>query len=183
MITATSSGFEIRSNRLHLKIGIVAMIMGCVGLCFFVTMFSEFDSSPVDWFGAAFICLWLCLVFSGALVSFYRYSKTFYIGEEGVSYCSMFSKRYLAWRDIKDYGLSYEGRAQEGGSYSNSYLLYFAVEQQASKSKYKKKMTKDTLKISVSSDDYTYFSEKVMPFCAKKIDVVPFLPEDVPHFF
>ena len=117
------------------------------------------------------------------IVSFYRYSKTFFIGEEGVSYSSMFSKRFLAWLEIKDYGLSYEGRAQEGGSYSNSYLLFFAVEQQKCKSKYKKKMAKGTLKISVSSDDYTCFSENVVPFCSKKIDVVPFLPEDVPHFF
>ena len=78
--------------------------------------------------------------------------------------------------------MSYDGRINEGGDFSNSYILYFASEEQNSKSKFKKKLSKNVLKISVSSNDYAWLLQNVIPFCKSRIEGQPFVPEDVPHF-
>ena len=183
MIKATNNGFELKSNSLYLKIGIMATFMECIGLYFFLPMLFEFDGSIGDWVAAAFVCLWLGGVLFGALISFYKYSEKLIICEDGVSYSSMLGKRHLAWHEIQDYGLSYDGRVQDGANFSNSYILYFSKKKQENKSQFKKKLSKEVLKISVSSEDHACFRENVIPFCASKTEIQPFVPEDVPHVF
>ncbi len=181
----TNDGFELRSNPLFLKIGIVATVMECGAFYFFIPMFLEFDGSfadIADVIGAAFICLWLGVVFCGALYSFFKYSQKLFVREDGVLYTSIFGRRHLCWNEIKDYGLSYDGRVRDGGDFSNSYILYFATEKQSDKNKFKKKLLKKALKISVSSNDYAWLLENVFPFCKSRIAEQPFVPEDVPHF-
>ena len=120
--------------------------MECVGLHFFIPVLMEFDGSIGDFAVSAFICLWLGVVFCGALISFYRYSKRVVIDDDGISYNSMFGKHHLDWNEIQDYGLSYDGRSEDGAGYSNSYIIYFAKEPQKNKNQYKKKLSKTPLR-------------------------------------
>ena len=183
IIKSTNNGFELKSTSLFLKIGVCAAFMECVGLHFFIPVLMEFEGSIGDFAVSAFICLWLGVVFCGALISFYRYSKKVVIDDDGVSYNSMFGKHYLDWNEIQDYGLSYDGRSKDGVGYSNSYIIYFAKEPQKNKNQYKKKLSKNAFKINIMADDYAHFSECVIPFCMSKTDVQPFIPQDKPHFF
>lgn len=183
MIKSTNNGFELKPINLFLKIGVVAIFMECIGLYFFIPMFMEFEGSLGDFAGTAYICLWLGLVFCGALISFHRYSKKLIIDDDGVSYSSIFGKQHLDWNEIQDYGVSYEGRSHDGADFSNLYTIYFAKEIQKNKNLYKKKLSKHTVMINIEADDYTYFLERVVPFCMNKTDVQPFLPQDKPRFF
>lgn len=181
----TNNGFELRSNTLFLKIGIAATVMECGVLYFFIPMLLESDGSFVDIadvIGTAFICLWLGAVFCGALYAFFKYSQKLFVREDGVFYTSIFEKRHLCWNQIEDYGLSYDGRVQDGGDFSNAYILYFASVEQDCKNKFKKKLSKKALKISVSSKDYVWLLENVFPFCQTRTGKPAFVPEDVPHF-
>ena len=180
MIKPTDRGFEIKTDSLHLKIGIVAAIMGCGALCFFVSvLWAEHDGSLLDWLATSFVLLWLGVVFFASILSFYRYREKILIEEDGVTYCSWFAKRQLTWSEIKDYGLSYNGRSREG---TNLYLLYFSAEPLVSKNEFKKKLSEDTLKIFISSNEYACFCGWVVPFCENKTNLKPFVPKDIPHF-
>ena len=119
--------------------------MECVGLYFFIPVLMEFDGSIGDFAVSAFICLWLGVVFCGALISFYRYSKKVVIDDDGISYNSIFGKHHLDWNEIQDYGLSYDGRSQDGADFSNSYIIYFAKEPQKNKNPYKKKLSRNDM--------------------------------------
>ena len=173
----------MKPTSLFLKIGVCAAFMECVGLHFFIPVLMEFEGSIGDFAVSAFICLWLGVVFCGALISFYRYSKKVVIDDDGISYNSIFGKHHLDWNEIQDYGLSYDGRSQDGADFSNSYIIYFAKEPQKNKNPYKKKLSQNAFKINIMADDYAHFSECVIPFCMSKTDVQPFIPQDKPHFF
>ena len=183
MVKPTNSGVELKSNNLYLKIGIVAAIVECIGLYFFIPVLFEFDGSLGDFAVAAFVCLRLGTILFGTFVSFYIYSKKLVIDDDGISYSSMLGKRFLEWNKIQDYGLSYDGRSQDGADFSNSYIIYFAKEIQKNKNSYKKKLSKNALTVNIRADDYACFSEYVVPFCMRKTDVRPFIPQDEPHFF
>ena len=175
--------FELKSTSLFLKIGIGATFMGCVGLRFFIPMLMDFGNSIGDFAIVAFICLWLGVVFFGAFISFYIYSKKVVIDDDGISYNSMFVKRHLGWNEIQDYGLSYDGRSKDGNDYSNLYLIYFAKEPQRNKNQYKKKLSKNSFKINVKAGDCEYFLQCVVPFCRSKTDVQPFIPNGKLYFY
>ena len=179
MIKAKCDGFEIRSDEMHLCIGIVATLMEVFGLYFFIPMLFEPISSPIDLFGVIFLVFWLSLVLFGAISSFYRYSKKLVIDNSGICLNSFFSKRYYSWSEIKDYGVSYDGHNRDG---SNNYIVYFSTDEQKFKSEYKKKLSKGTLKVHILSKDYYYFRRKVIPFCRKKTEVIPFVAVDEFHF-
>ena len=59
MVKPTNRGVELKSNNLYLKIGIVAAIVECIGLYFFIPVLFDFDGSLGDFAVAAFVCLWL----------------------------------------------------------------------------------------------------------------------------
>ena len=183
IIKLTKNGFEMRSESLFLKTGIVLTIMECIGLYFFVPMFFEFDGSIGDLAVGAYICLWLGGILLAAIISFYRDSKKMVINDDGILYSSLFGKKYLDWSAVQDYGLSYDGRSGEGSDISNSYIIYFANEKQKSKNQYRKKLSGEILKVHIRADDYNYFLECAIPFCMSQTDVEPFIPEDKPHFF
>ena len=179
MVIEKANGFEIKSDKLFLQIGIVAGFMECVGIYFFIPMFFEPISSSLDVFGIVFLSIWLLIVLSGAIIAFYHYSKRLIIDDGGVKYKSIFSKQCYNWCEIKDYGLVYNGRARDG---SNNYIVYFANAEQKEKNEYKKKLTKSIFNAHILSEDYLYFTETVIPFCRERTNVVPFVPKDVFHF-
>ncbi len=149
MIKSTNKGFELKSSSLFLKIGTCAAFMECVGLYFFIPMFMEFDGSLGDFAISAFICLWLGVVFCGSLISFYKYSQKVMINDAGISYSSIFDKHHLDWNEIQDYGLSYDGRGHDGADFSNLYVIYFAKEALKIKNPYKKKVSKNAVKVNM----------------------------------
>ena len=174
-----NSGFEIKSDNLFLKIGIVASFMACIGVYFFVPIFLEPISSPMDIFGMAFLGLWLLVVLSGAIISFYRYSRRLIIDNSGVTYKSIFGKQQYNWAEIKDWGLVYDGRTQYG---QNCYIVYFANERQKDKNADKKILSTSVLRAHILSEDYRYLTQIVIPFCRRMTTVVPFIPEDNFHW-
>ncbi len=183
MITKVNDNkYVLKSNSLFLKIGIVAIVMEAVGLYIFIPILSEPVTDGMDYFGFAFLCLWLFGVLLGAVISFYTYSKKLVIDDFGVAYSSLFGKKHLSWNEIKDYGLSYDGRSNDGGHYSNSYIVYFASSEQKKKNEHKRKLSKDSLKAYILSEDYRVFTNILIPFCVSKTDVIPFVPREDLHF-
>ena len=175
MIKANVDGFEIRSDKQFLQVGISAMVMGGLGLYFFVPMFFEPIVSSLDVFGVVFMSVWLFVVFVAAILCLYRYSKKIFISEKGVRYSSLFTKKLYKWEEIKDFGLSYDGRTRYG---RNNYIFYFANNELKASGADKKKLSLSTLKVHILSDDYLYITETVIPFCSERVNAVPFIPID-----
>ena len=100
----TNNGFELRSNDLFLKMGIVFSIMECCALYFVIPTLSELEASALDIGSTVFMCVWMGGVLCGAIYSFFKYSQKLFVREDGVSYTSIFCKRHLNWSEIKDYG-------------------------------------------------------------------------------
>lgn len=179
MIYNKVNGFEIKSDKLFLQIGIVSTIMECVGIYFFIPMFFEPISSSMDIFGIAFLSLWLLVVLSGAVISFYRYSKRIVVDDNGVVYKSILKKRHYKWEEIKDFGLVYDGRTRYG---RNIYIVYFADDRQKDKNEYRKILSKNVLKAHILSDDYLHLTKAVIPFCCERTEINPFVPKDSFHW-
>ena len=179
MINKDINGFTIRSDEVFVQIGIVASFMACIGVYLFVPMFFEPISSPMDIFGMAFLGLWLLVVLSGAIISFYRYSRRLIIDNSGVTYKSIFGKQQYNWAEIKDWGLVYDGRTRYG---RNIYIVYFANDRQKDKNDNRKTLSKSVLKAHILSDEYLYFTQIVIPACRKMIQEAPFIPDDKFHW-
>ena len=178
MIQKNHNSFEIKSDKIFLQIGIVATIMACIGVYFFIPMFFEPISSALDIFGIAFLILWLSGVLGGGVLSFYRYSKKLIIDNSGVVYKSILGGKTYNWKEIKDWGLIYDGRNRDG---RNNYIVYFANDRQKDKNENRKTLSKRALTAHISSDDYMYLTQTVIPFCCEMITVTPFVPKDKFH--
>ena len=130
-------------------------------------------------FGFAFICVWVLGVLSMGFYSLEAYSKKIIINSEGVLASSWFRKKLFKWDDIKDWGLSYCGQTKGEG---NTYYLYFAKQVCTAKNDCKKKLKGKMLKTFVIGEDYKEAFDVIIPFCAEKTDVKPFIAKDKYHF-
>ena len=116
----------IKRNTTFLGIGVVAIIMAIAGIrLLFVLPFEE-GYTIADVLGLIFVCIWTIIVFSMGFFAFATNSKQITITGDGVLCASWFSKNFIKWADVKDWGLSYCGQTRWEG---NTYYLYFSEQE------------------------------------------------------
>jgi len=171
----------IKRNTTFLGIGVVAIIMAIVGvrLLFGLLPFEE-NYTLADVFGLVFICGWLTVVLSLGIFAFVTNSRQITINDEGVLCKSLFSKAFIRWADIKDWGLSYCGQTRWEG---NTYYLYFSKHECQIKNECKKKLKGKMIKTFIYGNDYFDAVNIIIAFCGEKTDKTPFVGKDKYHFW
>lgn len=170
----------IKHNTTFLGIGVVATMMAIAGvrILFGLLPFEE-GYTFSDVFGLIFICVWIISVLSMGISAFTVNSKQITINNDGVLCKSWFSKKFVKWSDIKDWGLSYCGQTRWEG---NTYYLYFSEHTCPIKNDCKKKLKGKMIRTFVIGDDYFETISKIIPFCEERIEIMPFVGKDKYHF-
>lgn len=173
----------IKSEPIFMGIGIVSVFMSLVGfrLLFGIIvgfLYYRSEYGAVDLFGFLFVCLWLTVVINGAVYGFRTGSQQITIGSEEILCKTWFGKKTIKWSDIKDWGLSYCGQTRGEG---NTYYLYFSEHECEVKNECRKNLKGKMIKTTIFEDDYFKVIDKVIPFCADKTSVVPFVGRDKFH--
>jgi len=169
----------IKSDTLFLKIGVATIFMAIIGvrILFGMLPFEE-NYTSADVFGLIFICVWLIIVLSMGVFAFLTNSKQIIIDNDGVLCKSWFTKNFIKWADIKDWGLSYCGQTRGEG---NTYYLYFSKQECPIKNECKKKLKGKMIKTFVIGGDYSEALSEIIPFCKEKTDIIPFIGKDKFH--
>ncbi|MDD6021165.1 MAG: hypothetical protein PUB94_00680 [Oscillospiraceae bacterium] len=170
----------LKRNNIFLAIGIATIFMAAMGirLIFGLLPFEE-GYTLSDVFGLIFVCVWILIVSGMGVFAFVTNSKKITINDEGIFCNTWFSKRNLEWTEIKDWGLSYCGQTRGEG---NTYYLYFSKEQYPIKNECRKKLKGKMIKTFVIGSDYAEIVNEVIPFCASRTKVAPFIGKDKYHF-
>lgn len=170
----------IKQNTTFLGIGFVAMLMAVIGfrLLFGLLPFEE-GYTFVDVFGLIFVCVWILIVLGIGTYAFVTNSKQITISDDGVLCNTWFTKEFISWSEIKDWGLSYCGQARWEG---NTYYLYFSKSVYPIKNDCKKKLKGKMIKIFVIGNDYAEAVSKIVPFCNERTSVEPFIGKEKHHF-
>lgn len=170
----------IKRNTTFLGIGVVTIIMAISGirLLFGLLPFEE-NYTFADVLGLVFVCVWVFVVLSMGVFAFATNSKQITINSEGVLCKSWFSKKFIKWADIKDWGLSYCGQTRGEG---NTYYLYFSKHECQIKNECKKKLKGKMIKTFIIGNDYFDAVNTIISFCSEKTDITPFVGKDKYHF-
>ena len=169
----------VKSHSIFAMISIGAVLMFFIGGSAALELFSSASEvSSADIFGGIFICIWLAVVLWMGVYGLVTASKKLTVDAEGVCCSSLFYKRSLAWREIRDFGLSYAGQTRGEG---NTYYLYFASSEQKTKNECKKKLKGKMIKIEIIGGEYQAAVSELIPFCRKFTTVEPFVGEDKFH--
>ncbi len=172
--------FIIKQNSPIFVVGVFACVMAIpvVSLLFNI-LFFQAEYTAADYFGVAFLCVWLFVTLGGALHAFSESGKQIVIDNEGVSSKSFLSKKYSKWTDIKDWGLSYQGQTRGHG---NTYYLYFSENVYPVKNECRKKLKGKMIYITIIEDDYYRAVNHIIEFCRDKTEVEPFVAVSKHHF-
>lgn len=141
----------------------------------------EYYDSPAAYiFGIIFAFIWFGIIIFQFIRCLMLTSKKTIINSDGIL-CKTFAyQRFIAWSDVKDWGLSYCGQSKHMG---NNYYLYFSDHECKIKNDCKKKLRGSMIKtIVIESDDYGAVLSTVIPFCSKKTDLKPFIGKNKFHF-
>ncbi len=140
-----------------------------------IDMFPPRDKN--DYAGIICLSIWL-LILVGVIffVTVKSLVSRVELNHRGVFYADGLRRREIAWSEIKDYGLSYEGRTQGGGKL---YTLYFSQEISCpEKNRNKKKLKGVVVKLDANENDYASILTKVLPYCQRHLTVIkPFVAE------
>lgn len=157
----------IRGNSLHSVGGMAFIVMAIIGLNFLL------DLDPSDSMSAyIFIIIWILIVIIFSVCSFIEAGKKVILCDNGIYSYTLISEDFLDWNEIKDWGLSYSGRARGGGEI---FYLYFSKKSFQKKSACKKKLKGKMIKIEIFEAEYVKILNNVIPYCKKKISVEPFV--------
>lgn len=170
----------LKTNRIFLAIGIVAAFMAISGIRLISGLLPfEEKYTFADVFGLIFICVWTIIVSGMGIFAFTTNSKQVLIDDDGILCNTWFVKKKLKWAEVKDWGLSYCGQTRGKG---NTYYLYFSKELYPTKNECKKKLKGRMIKTYVFGNEYAEIVNKVIPFCALRTEVKPFIGKDKYHF-
>lgn len=179
--TDPNRSIVMKQNPVFLFIGACACLMSLFGIhLLFGLLPLEDGYTPMDIFGVIFVCVWIIVVLCMGLFALETCSRKISIDHRGVYCRSWFRKDFLAWSEIRDWGLSYCGQTRGEG---NTYYLYFSPDLCTVKNEFSKKLKGKMLKTFVIGDDYADAINKIIPFCREKTGVVPFVAEDEFHLF
>ncbi len=169
--------FDCNKLKVFLLIIPLGMFISGIQLILGLMPFEE-NYMWLDVFGLVFACIWTTVV---GVMSFYLvfniFKKTI-VDSNGITVTFLAYKKEFAWMDVKDYGLSYSGKARGDG---NIYDLYFSTKEQEFKNKCRKKLKGNMIKVIIVEDDYQNVIEKIIPFCQTKTCVTPFIGENRFH--
>ena len=128
----------------------------------------------MDIFGVVFICLWTLFMIAGGVYAFSEYRQII-ISVEGILSKSCFKTELLSWDEIQDWGLSYYGIVRYQGP---TYYLCFSKNPCLTKNKYSKKLKGKIIKRDIRQIQYAQMVNIVIPFCAERARVKPFVSEN-----
>lgn len=169
-----------KRNIASLGMGVFLEILAAVVFCFFCRIWSEEEqSSFMDYFGFAFLCLWLTFVVIGGIYCFVNGSKKVTIDAQGIFCRSWFEKMFIPWLEVADWGLSYSGQTKGEG---NTYEVYFAKHLCETKNDCRKRLKGKMIKTFIYEKEYQTVVDQMVPFCKEYTTVEPFVAVDKFHF-
>ena len=178
-IEHTNSRMTLKGSNSFAAVGVVAFVMGSVGIFLISDMLRSADSSAdsSDVLGVVIASVWTLLTFSMGVYALASGSRTLTLDDDGVTCKTWFQQSFLPWNEVNDWGLSYHGRDRWG---NNFYDLYFSREMYPVRNECAKKLRGRILRVTI--DDYMQAVNSIIPFCRGKTTVVPFVGTDKPHF-
>jgi hypothetical protein len=169
-----------KRNIVYIVVGVFAVFLAVVGSCFIFRLWSaEEQSSFMDYFGFAFICVWLVGLLAVGISFLASGSKQVTINDQGVLCHSLFGKTFIPWPEIADWGMSYCGQIKGEG---NTYEVYFSKHPCSIKNDCSKRLKGKMIKTFVYKNEYQEAVDKIVPFCKKYTTVEPFIGVDKFHF-
>lgn len=179
-LTQSDNVIIVKPNSAFRLVGIFALFMAAVGIyLIFGLLPLEENYTVADIVGVVFIVAWVLVVLSMGIYAFVTNSKQLMITDEGIFCDSWFSKDFIKWSDVKDWGLSYCGQTRGEG---NTYYLYFSKREHPIKNDCKKSLKGKMIKTFIFDREYADIVTTVIPFCTDRTEVKPFVGEDKFHF-
>lgn len=171
-VTQTENGFRLKQEPGFFRI-FIAFLGGMLLFAGYHLLHMLTAEDGRDYIGIAFISLWL-LVGLAVLVfcPLQKLSLRVELSAKGIFYSSWFRKKDILWSELKDYGISFDGRDKMG---RNTYILYFSDEVLPLKNT-KKKLRAVPVQLDMISEDYAGICNKVLPYCGRYTGLKPFLP-------
>lgn len=179
IMKSSDGSVTVRNGRIFLVLSIAELIMFVLGVILFFDICLHDDSEPLDVAGVVIVSVWLCCVLAIGLVCFINALKVLTINSEGVL-CRSIKKEFIAWADVKDWGLSYCGQTRFEG---NTYYLYFSKEVLGRKNDERKRLKRATVKIIVLDSEFCEVLDGIVAPCRDYVQIPPFIPERKVHFF
>ena len=128
-----------------------------------------------DYVGVVFITIWIAVILGMGwfVVGQYLFLRVV-LNHNGVFCSKPFCKREILWCELKDYGISYEGRNKGGVQY----CLYFSEEVLPEKKRNKKKLKGVVIQLNMDRNDYATVLAKVIPYCQQHVTATkPYIAE------
>lgn len=180
-ISKTQDQILMKRNTAFLRIGVVILFMAAVGIRFlFEILPFEEGYTLGDVFGLLFLCVWIALVLTMGVFAIATNSHEVTISANGILCRSFLRRRWIEWEAVKDWGLSYCGQTRGEG---NTYWLYFSDHVCLAKNECRKQLKGKMVKTFVMGDEYSKAVDMIIPFCAERTGVPPFIGKDKYHFF
>ena len=175
-VAQTEDGYRLKQNpgALSIFMAFLSFMLLRVGFGWVRMIMEETDRDVI---GIVFIAVWLLIGLSvlvfGMLRKLFSYVE---ISSEGITYTDWFKKKNILWCELKDYGISFEGRSKG----VNNYTLFFSDEILPEKNMNKKKLKGVAIKLDMVQVDYAGIYTKLIPYCNRYTGLKPFLPTRVP---
>lgn len=163
----------IKRNIASLVIGVVVIIMALAGvqLVFGLLPFEEgYTFSNI--LSLIFVYVWIIATLIIGIFALATNNKQITINSDGILCVSWFSRKFVKWENVKDWGLSYCGETRWKG---NTYHLYFAEHECQIKTDCKKKLKGKMIKTFVIGSNYFEAVAKIIPFCEENTNITPFI--------
>lgn len=167
-------------NGFFLGVGITIIVMFIMGVCLLMSMEPFEDMNTfMDYFGVAFIGIWLLGLLAGGIYTLETNSRRIVINDWGIACRSWFVKDSIQWTDVADWGLSYCGQTKGEG---NTYYLYFSKHPCSVKDDCRKRLKGKMIRTFIMESEYEETVSKLIPFCKERTAVEPFVGVDKFHF-
>ncbi len=149
--------------------------MFCMGLRIVFTMLVDYKNlESVDYVGLLFVAFWTIMVFFMGKSAIKMLTSDLIINCDGITIKSILGRDFMAWSEVEDFGLSYDGNGRSGKTYS----LYFSKEYKQVKNEKTKVLKGKMLRYIVYEDSSFEVKKWIIPFCKTFCPVEPFVCEE-----
>lgn len=158
----------IKRNMTLLAFAVVTLYIGNLGLEKLELYFRRDSMQEIhNLLKVAIMLTWTNLHLIAAAVAFRAGMVRLRLDAEGVHLHSLFRKRTLLWHHVQDWGISCDPTRRLDFKVSH---LYFSPEKLPVRTGGGKRFTNGVIKVVVLPRDLENFRQRVLPFCAEKID-------------
>lgn len=180
MLRKESNKIILKGKSFFLVMTLGAGYMAYQGISLLCGLFSHEEGyTGADILGAVFVCFWTLMILCMGIYALLQGTKKIIIDEQGVLCKTLFTKRFLTWPEIADWGISYCGQTRGEG---NTYYLYFSEQIQSVKNECRKKLRGSMIKYFIMGDEYYEAITELVPFCKERCSVEPFIGKEKYHF-